>query len=220
MIRLENVYKQYTLNNVVFTILNNVSLEIKTQEFVAIMGPSGSGKSSLMNIIGLLDRPCQGNHFFDGTPISSITANELAVIRNRKVGFVFQSFMLLPKMTLLENVALPLLYQKLPTAKITQKSKTMLAMVGLEKFYNRKPTELSGGQQQRAAIARALVTQPRIILADEPTGALDSQTGQDIFNLLGTLNQQGTTIVLVTHDEKIAKQCQRIIYIQDGRLIN
>lgn len=216
MIRLQSVHKNYGL----IPILLDINLKISKGEFISIMGPSGSGKSTLMNLIGLLDRPSSGNYYFEQQEISHFQNEQLATLRNEAVGFIFQSFMLLPKMNLIENVGLPLLYQRIANTDMVARSKAMLARVGLEKILNRKPSELSGGQQQRVAIARALIAKPKIILADEPTGSLDSNTGQEIFNLLKEFNEQeGTTIIIVTHDQNIAQQCQRIIRIQDGRIL-
>lgn len=216
MINLQNVHKTYGNS----PILTDINLEIKSGEFISIMGPSGSGKTTLMNLIGLLDRPSSGNYLFEQQEISQLRNEQLAKLRNVSVGFIFQAFMLLPKMNLLDNVALPLLYQQIAQTEMIARSKAILARVGLAELVNRKPSELSGGQQQRVAIARALITRPKIILADEPTGALDSMTGQEILKLLKELNEQeNTTIVVVTHDQQIANQCQKIIRIQDGRIL-
>ncbi len=219
MIRLERIAKQYHLEAQTLPILKDIDLLIEKGEFVSIMGPSGSGKSTLMNLIGLLDRPTSGSYFFDDDDVAQLSNEQLATLRNEKVGFVFQSFMLLPRMNLIENVSLPLLYQQVANKDLVTRSQEMLEKVGLGTYSKRKPTELSGGQQQRVAIARALVTQPKIILADEPTGALDSVTGQEIFNLLKQLNvDYSTTIIVVTHDQNIADQCQRIIRLHDGMI--
>ncbi len=216
MINLQNVHKTYGNS----PILTDINLEIKSGEFISIMGPSGSGKTTLMNLIGLLDRPSSGNYLFEQQEISQLRNEQLAKLRNVSVGFIFQAFMLLPKMNLLDNVALPLLYQQIAQTEMIARSKAILARVGLAELVNRKPSELSGGQQQRVAIARALITRPKIILADEPTGALDSMTGQEILKLLKEQNEQeNTTIVVVTHDQQIANQCQKIIRIQDGRIL-
>lgn len=220
MIKLSGVHKHYTLKEQQIPILNNINLDIAAGEFVAIMGPSGSGKSTLMNLIGLLDRPSAGKYYFEQTDVSNLASEQLARLRNASVGFIFQSFMLLPKMNLIENVSLPLLYQGVNNEEMISRSCAMLARVGLGSLTTRKATELSGGQQQRVAIARALVANPKVILADEPTGALDSTTGQEIFNLLKELNEsEKTTIIVVTHDQHIADQCQRTIRIQDGEII-
>lgn len=220
MIKLRGVNKHYQIRENKVPILNDINLDIEVGEFTAIMGPSGSGKSTLMNILGLLDKFSSGQYFFMKANVSHFDAKQLAKLRNTAIGFIFQSFMLLPRMTLIENICLPLLYQNMPTKMMFEKSKSMLDRVGLANFASRKPPELSGGQQQRVAIARALVTEPKMILADEPTGALDSNTGQEIFELLIELNKtQETTIIIVTHDQELALQCQRIVKIQDGQII-
>lgn len=217
MIELKNVYKNYPLANKSVSVLKDIHLNIVQGELVAIMGPSGSGKSTLMNILGFLDRPSQGEYYFDKKNVAHYTVEELALLRNRCVGFIFQSFMLLPKMNVLQNVCLPLLYQSNQSHLKEEKALEILRKVKLHDLYDRRPSELSGGQQQRVAIARALITNPKIILADEPTGALDSNTGQEIMNVLCQLHSQDQrTIIIVTHDIKIAKQCQRIICISDG----
>lgn len=219
MIELKDVNKQYTTANSPVSILKNIDLTICSGEFMAIMGPSGSGKTTLMNILGLLDRPSSGQYLFEQQNVSNFDSDKLARLRSVMVGFIFQSFMLLPRLNVIENISLPLVYQNINPKVMIEKSKEMLKKVNLENFGERKPSELSGGQQQRVAIARALVANPKIILADEPTGALDSHTGQEIFNLLYRLNQsENTTIVIVTHDATIAKQCQRVIHIQDGKI--
>ncbi len=183
------------------------------------MGPSGSGKSTLMNLLGCLDRPTSGVYILDGIPVSQMSTNELADIRNQKIGFIFQSFNLLPRMTALENVELPLVYSGISSAERRQRATQALAMVGLSSRANHRPTELSGGQQQRVAIARALVTQPAIVLADEPTGSLDSHTSLEIMMILQRLNARGITVVLVTHDAGIASYCRRQIKFRDGMVI-
>ena len=198
--------------------LDHASLHIYPKEFVSIIGPSGSGKSTLMNIIGCLDVADAGTYHLDGLPIEAYTENELAAIRNRKIGFVFQSFNLIPKLTAEENVELPLIYQKVPRAERQARVKAALERVGLTKRAKHLPTELSGGQQQRVAIARAIVTNPKLILADEPTGALDSKTSQEIIDIFHELHAQGNTIVLITHDNDVAKQAHRSIRILDGRI--
>jgi putative ABC transport system ATP-binding protein len=220
MIKLNGVNKAYFIRENPIPVLKDIHLTIEAGEFVSIMGPSGSGKSTLMNLIGLLDRPSSGNYYFENEDVSQFDSERLAKLRNTTVGFIFQSFMLLPRMNLIENVSLPLLYQEVSKEHRISASCAMLEKVGLKDYADRKPTELSGGQQQRVAIARALVTQPKIILADEPTGALDSQTGQEIFELLKELNKTlRTTIIVVTHDRKIADQCERIIRLQDGAIV-
>jgi putative ABC transport system ATP-binding protein len=219
VVRLENIYKSYHSANNLVTVLNNISLQITPGEFVAIMGQSGSGKTTLMNIIGLLDKPSSGDYYFNQYHITTLSSDELAALRNRSVGFVFQSFMLLPRMTVLENVMLPLTYQRRDTKTMQKMAFEILEKVGLQNFSHRKPPELSGGQQQRVAIARALVTVPKIILADEPTGALDRHTSLEIMKLHSELNKtEKTTIIVVTHDIEVANQCQRKLKLVSGSL--
>lgn len=198
--------------------LDHASMHIKKGEFVSIIGPSGSGKSTLMNIIGCLDIADAGIYLLDNIPIEDYTENELAQIRNRKIGFVFQSFNLIPKLTAEENIELPLIYQGVKREKRRARVKEALEKVRLEKRAKHLPTELSGGQQQRVAIARALVTNPSLILADEPTGNLDSKTGEEIMDIFRELHRQGNTIVLITHDDEVAKQASRSIHIRDGKV--
>ena len=218
MIRLENIFKIYEMGeNKVFA-LDDVSLHIKEHEFVSIIGPSGSGKSTLMNMLGCLDVPTQGKYFLDGIDISKKTDDELAEIRNNKIGFVFQGFNLLPKLTAIENVELPLIYSNVSTKERKRRAKEALEKVGLGSRVNHKPTELSGGQQQRVAIARALITNPPIILGDEPTGNLDSQSGKEVMEIFKNLNESGNTIILITHDSDVAAKAKRVIRIQDGKL--
>jgi putative ABC transport system ATP-binding protein len=197
--------------------LDGVSLEINEGEMVAIRGPSGSGKSTLMNVLGCLDRPTSGTYVLAGEDVSRMSGNSLARVRNRSIGFVFQTFNLLPRMNALENVELPLLYGGAPRAK--KKALDALTIVGLGERSHHKPNQLSGGQRQRVAIARAIVTDPAIVLADEPTGALDTRTGEEILALFKSLNKQGRTIIVVTHDLKVADHCQREIYMRDGRVV-
>lgn len=221
MIVLRDIYKTYrvTTTNPVHA-LQGINLEIAAGELVAIMGQSGSGKTTLMNIIGLLDQPTSGQYLLDNSVIKHCTDDELATIRNRKIGLVFQSFYLLPRLSALENVGYPLIYRGISRKMIQQRSLAMLAKLGMADRAQHRPNELSGGQQQRVAIARALIGSPAILLADEPTGALDSQVSNEIVELFIKLNQQeGITIVIITHDPLIAKRCQRCLKIADGVLI-
>ncbi len=218
MIEICNMSKIYRIGNVAVKALDNISLSIKQHEFVSIVGPSGSGKSTLMNMIGCLDVPTSGEYCLDGMEVSGLTDDQLAYIRNHKIGFVFQGFNLIQKLNALENVELPLIYQGIPTRERYERSMEALKLVGLEDRIHHRPAELSGGQQQRVAIARALVGNPQIILADEPTGNLDSKSGKDIINLLKELHLKGSTIVLITHDNDIAMMAERIVRIQDGQI--
>ncbi len=218
MIELRDVSKVYKIGEERVRALDHANLHVLPKEFVSIIGPSGSGKSTLMNIIGCLDTADDGQYLLDGTPIDDYTENELARIRSRKIGFVFQSFNLIPKLSAEENVELPLIYQKVRKSERAARVKEALERVGLENRAKHQPTELSGGQQQRVAIARALVTRPSLILADEPTGNLDSHTSSEILGIFKELHEQGNTIVLITHDNDIAKQAKRIVHILDGRL--
>lgn len=218
MIDLKNIYKIYKMGENEVYALNDVSLHIEDKEFVSIIGPSGSGKSTLMNMLGCLDVPTKGTYTLDGYDVGSKTDDELAVIRNEKIGFVFQGFNLLPKLTALENVELPLIYQGVSAKKRRERAIKALESVGLGERINHKPTELSGGQQQRVAIARALVTNPPIILGDEPTGNLDSKSGKEVMDIFKELHRKGNTIILITHDNDVAAQAERIIRIQDGKL--
>jgi putative ABC transport system ATP-binding protein len=218
MIELENIVKIYKLGDIEVIALNGVDCHIKTGEMVSIMGPSGSGKSTLMNLIGCLDRPTSGKYMLDGTDVSSLNDNQLAEIRNKKIGFVFQSFNLLPQATTVANVELPLVYSGVGNKH--QRAFEALELVGMAQRATHRPSEISGGEQQRVAIARALVNNPSLILADEPTGNLDTQTSQGIMLLLQRLNSQGITIVLVTHEEDIAAYTKRTIYLRDGKIVS
>ena len=218
MIDMKDLCKVYLVGDERVRALDHASLHIYPKEFVSIIGPSGSGKSTLMNIIGCLDVADAGSYMLDNLPIEAYTENELAKIRNQKIGFVFQQFNLIPKLTAWENVELPLIYQKVPRAERQSRVHSALERVGLNNRAKHLPTELSGGQQQRVAIARAIVTNPKLILADEPTGALDSRTSQEIIDIFHELHSQGNTIVLITHDQDVAKQAQRSIHILDGQI--
>ena len=220
MIRMKGIRKEYRMGENVVAALGGVDIHIEPHEFVSIIGPSGSGKSTLMNIIGCLDVADEGGYWLDGQEISDYTEDELAVIRNRKIGFVCQQFNLLPKLTAQENVELPLIYQGMSAGKRHARSEEVLERVGLLDRMDHKPTELSGGQQQRVAIARALAGNPSLILADEPTGNLDSRTGAEVMALFHELHEAGNTIVLITHDSGIAAQTPRAIHIHDGRVLD
>ena len=218
MIQLTDVCKFYQVGDDRVRALDHANLHIYPKEFVSIIGPSGSGKSTLMNIIGCLDVSDAGQYLLDGLPIESYSENQLAKIRNEKIGFVFQQFNLIPKLTAEENVELPLIYQKVPRAERQKRVREALEKVNLYPRAKHLPTELSGGQQQRVAIARAIVTKPKLILADEPTGALDSKTSQEIIDIFHDLHKQGNTIVLITHDNDVARQAERSIHILDGQI--
>ena len=218
MIDIKDLCKIYLVGDERVRALDHATLHIYPHEFVSIIGPSGSGKSTLMNIIGCLDIADAGSYSLDGLPIEAYSENELAKIRNQKIGFVFQRFNLIPKLSAEENVELPLIYQRIPRAERARRVKAALERVNLLHRAKHLPTELSGGQQQRVAIARALVTNPSLILADEPTGNLDSKTSQEIMDIFHELHQQGNTIVLITHDNDVAKQAQRAIHILDGQI--
>lgn len=221
IIEIVDLTKIYGMGDLQVRALDGVSLTIRKGEFVAIMGPSGSGKSTLMNILGCLDRPTSGQYFLAGEDVSDLDKTQLAIIRNQHIGFIFQSYNLLPQTTALENVVLPLLYSrngKLSDAEQAEKAMAALEAVGLADRIEHKPQELSGGQMQRVAIARALVNDPVLILADEPTGNLDTRSGEEIMNLLSELHAQGSTIVMITHDEAIAASAERIIHLLDGKI--
>ncbi len=216
LIRLENITKEYENGGVITKVLKNISLQVKEGEFVAIMGPSGSGKSTLMHIIGFLDRPTGGTYFFNNENTDSFSDDDLARIRNERIGFVFQSFNLLPRTSVLDNVILPLTYSK--QKNHIEKATEALKSVGLENRLSFLSNQISGGQKQRVAIARALVCDPKVIFADEPTGNLDSKSGATVMNILGRLNEEGRTVILVTHDRFVAEHARRIITIKDGMI--
>ena len=220
VIRTEGLHKSYQTSAGLFPALKEVNLSIAGGEFVAIMGPSGSGKSTFMNILGCLDKPSAGHYFLDGRSVAELDKDELALLRNRTIGFVFQGFNLLSRMSLLDNVALPLIYCGAERDERQQRAHDLLAKVGLESYASSMPNKISGGQQQRVAIARALVNRPRLILADEPTGNLDSQTGKEIMALFEELNHEGITTVLVTHEEDIARHAKRRVRFFDGRIVD
>ncbi len=218
MIRLEEITKIYKMGDTDVHALDGVTLHIKPHEFVSIIGPSGSGKSTLMNMIGCLDVPTSGRYWIDGVEGSKMSDNQLADLRNKKIGFIFQQYNLLSKLSAFENVELPLIYRGIPATKREEMAKKALERVGLLDKIHHKPTELSGGQQQRVSVARALSANPSLILADEPTGALDSKSGVEIMQMLHDLHKDGNTVVIITHDLNIAKQAERIITIRDGKI--
>lgn len=219
LVQLESIYKIYSDGDSEIRALDGITLTIEEKEFVAIVGQSGSGKSTCMNIIGCLDVPTSGTYKLNGTDTSTMHEDELAVIRNQSLGFIFQQYNLIPKLNLLENVELPLIYRGYPQSKRRKLAMESLERVGLADRANKFPSQLSGGQQQRVSIARALAGNPPVILADEPTGALDSRTGRDILQFIKKLNEEGTTIILITHDNDIASQAKRLVRIQDGKII-
>lgn len=218
MIEISHVSKSYPVGGEVLTVLHDLSLDIRQGEFVSVMGPSGSGKSTLMHILGCLDVPSSGTYRLEGRNVGSLESRELARIRNEKIGFVFQNFHLLPRMSALKNVELPLVYRRTPRTERISKAMGLLANVGLENRVHHLPNELSGGQKQRVAIARALANDPVLLLADEPTGSLDSSTGREIMTLFQGLNERGVTVIVITHDAGVAAYANRVIQIMDGRL--
>jgi len=220
LIEMHELTRVYQLGPQEIYALRGVDLVVQQGEYVAIMGPSGSGKSTLMNIIGCLDRPSAGKYILDGTPVESMNDDELAAVRNKKIGFVFQTFNLLARTTALQNVELPLVYAKIPRVERRELAEEALTAVGLQDRMNHQPNELSGGQRQRVAIARALVNKPSLLLADEPTGNLDSQTGREILDLFRDLHSRGNSIIMVTHEDDVAREAKRVIHIRDGKIAN
>lgn len=219
IIALEEVHKIYRMGDVDVHALRGISLKIRRGEFLSVMGPSGSGKSTFMNIVGCLDKPSRGNYFLEGNDVSLLDKDELAEVRNKKIGFVFQNFNLLQRSTALENVELPLIYNGTPTSKRARRAKEALAMLGLEGREKHYPSQLSGGEQQRVAIARAIINEPSIIQADEPTGNLDTNTSVEIMEVFKMLNKQGKTIIMVTHDREIGVYAERVVLFRDGRVL-
>lgn len=220
LINLQHIAKIYGSDNTEVKALWNVSLTINQGDYCAIMGPSGSGKSTAMNVIGCLDRPTQGHYFFDGQDVAQLGDDALAIIRNRKIGFVFQQFHLLPQLSALDNVALPMVYGGVATAERRQRATEALQRVGLGNRLTNKPSQLSGGQQQRVAIARAIVNRPLLLLADEPTGALDTTTTDEVMKIFEELNQGGITVVMVTHEPAVARLTKRVVWFRDGEVVN
>ena len=219
LIEFRDVCKTYQMGDTLIRAADHISLQVQEGEFVAIVGQSGSGKSTCMNIIGCLDVPTSGTYLLGGQDVGKMNKNQLAEVRNKMLGFIFQQYNLLPKLTLLENVEVPLMYAGMPKAERRERAKLALELVGLGDKLRHKPSQLSGGQQQRVSIARALAGEPAVILADEPTGALDSHTGREVLTMLQQLHAAGNTVVLITHDNSIAVQAQRIIRLEDGRVI-
>lgn len=216
ILRMENIFKSYYMGEEELEVLHNVNLSVHSGEFLSLLGPSGSGKSTMMNIIGCLDVPTSGSYVLSGNNTEDLDEIQLARVRNREIGFIFQNFQLLPRMTALQNVELPLIYSKLPSAERKKRARLILERVGLGDKMKNLPNQLSGGQQQRVAIARALVTEPTILLADEPTGALDQKTGGQVMALFEELNNDGRTIIMITHDFNIARHAKRLVNILDG----
>jgi putative ABC transport system ATP-binding protein len=219
VIEVNHLYKEYQTAAGAFPVLKDVNLKVENGDYVAIMGPSGSGKSTFMNILGCLDKPTKGEYILDGHPVATMAANDVARVRNITIGFVFQGFNLLSRSSLLDNVALPLVYAGVEKAERHARAKVLLEKVGLGRYLHSRPNQISGGQQQRVAIARALVNKPRLILADEPTGNLDSVTSEEIMTLFGELNNEGITIVLVTHETDIAEHASRQVRFLDGKIV-
>lgn len=217
LISTANITKVYGVGTAQVVAINNLSLEVKNGEFLCIMGPSGCGKTTLLNILGCLDRPTAGTVYFNGTETISLTSNQMAELRNKQIGFIFQQFNLIPRLNALENVMLPLILNLQQRANV-QKVRELLNMVGLGGRINHKPTELSGGEQQRVAIARALINEPTLIIADEPTGNLDTKTGEEIMGLIIELNKKGKTLIIATHSQNLAMQAHRVIYLKDGQI--
>ena len=218
MLELKDIHKSYQQGSQEFPILKGIDLHVKEGDFLAIMGPSGSGKSTLMNIIGCLDKASSGTYHIEGTDVSELSDNQLSDLRNQKIGFVFQNFNLMPKLTACQNVELPLTYMKIPKKERRERALEMLRLVGLEERSDFKPMELSGGQKQRVAIARALVTNPSFILGDEPTGALDTKTSVQIMDLFKQFNDEGKTIVIITHEPEVAQLCKQTVILRDGNI--
>ena len=218
MLKIEEIHNSYQQGSQEFPILKGIDLHVKEGDFLAIMGPSGSGKSTLMNIIGCLDKANAGTYHIEGTDVSNLSDNQLSDLRNQKIGFVFQNFNLMPKLTACQNVELPLTYMKIPKKERRERAMEMLRLVGLEERSEFKPMELSGGQKQRVAIARALVTNPSFILGDEPTGALDTKTSVQIMELFKQFNEAGKTIVIITHEPEVAQMCKKTVVLRDGNI--
>lgn len=220
IIQLEHISKIYGAGNTEVRALLDVNLTVESGEYCAIMGPSGSGKSTAMNVIGCLDRPTDGQYYLDGEDVAQLDDDQLALIRNRKIGFVFQQFHLLPQLSAIENVMLPMVYAGIPTQERRDRAAEALTRVGLANRLNNRPNQLSGGQQQRVAIARAIVNRPVLLLADEPTGALDSHTTQEVMNIFAELNDSGMTVVMVTHEPEVARLTHRVVWFRDGQVVH